>query len=151
MSGDDLEFDRLTEVLHKRVEEEKGDRRKKSDWTNKLATVLTLVSWVIVIAVWVVLDMASPERGMRFTQTFFEATFGTDANSVLRTRWNYTLVYAAYVLFLISIGTCAIAFVLNRFRMRRKTDKLKISILVIGGINIVAFVFFLIRFGYVIF
>jgi len=147
----DLDYDKITDLLNKRDEEEKKDRRKKKDLVSRMATLLCLGAWAIMIAVWVVLETASPDKGMRFTQTFFEVQFGADAASAMRTRWNYSLVYAAYIMMLASLGACAIAFVLNRMRMRRKTDKQKISILIIGGITVIAFVFFLIRFGAVIF
>ena len=151
MDFNDLNYDKITELLNKRDEEEKKDRRKKKDFIGRLATILCLGAWAIMIAVWVVMESASPDRGMRFTQTFFEVQFGTDSATAMRTRWNYTLVYAAYIMMLISMGACAVAFVLNKMRMRRKGDKYKISIFVIGAITIIAFISFLIRFGSVIF
>ena len=151
MDFNDLDYDKITELLNKRDEEEKKERRKKKDWISRLTTILCVCSWVILIAVWVVLETASPERGMRFTQTFFQVHFGVDASAATRTRWNYTLIYVAYVSQLICLGSCAIALLLNKMRMKRKGDKYKISIFVVGGITIIAFIVFLIRFGSVIF
>jgi len=151
MDDKDMSYDKLTEILNKRDEEEKKDRRRKPDLVSRLATILSLCAWVIMIAVWVVLETASPERGMRFTQTFFQLHFGTDAATALRTRWDFTLVYVAYILMLVSLGTCVIAFLLNKMRMKRKSDKYKKSIFVVGGITIIALVAFMIRFWSLLF
>jgi len=151
MDDKGLSYDVITELLNKRDADEKKDRRQRRDWVSRLATILCLCAWAIMIAVWVVLESASPERGMRFTQTFFLVHFGTDAATAIRTRWNYTLVYAAYILMLVSMGTCVIAFLLNKMRMKRKTDKYKKSIFVIGGITLIAFIAFMIRFWSVLF
>ena len=151
MADNGLNYDQITEILNKRDEAEKTDRRRKSDWVSKMATILSLLAWCIMIAVWIVLESASPERGMRFTQTFFQVHFGTDAASTIRTRWDHTLVYIAYILMLVSMGTCIIAFIMNKMRMKRKTDKYKKSIFIVGGITIIAFVAFMIRFWSVLF
>jgi len=147
MDDFDLDFDQLTEVLKKGAE--KVERRKKKDWVKQMAPILSLSAWALVIAVWVIIEAAAPERERRFITSFFDVTFGTAPS--IREKWDYTLVYVAYILFLVSIGICAIAFVFNRFRMRRETDKINKSIIVIGCITIVSFVFFIIRFGYVLF
>jgi len=151
MADEGLSFDQIEALLNKRDNDEKKDRRKSKDFIGRLTTILSLGAWAIMIAVWVVLEMASPEKGMRFTQTFFEVHFGVDSASSMRARWNYTLVYAAYVMMLVSMGSCIIAFLLNKMRMRRKGDKYKKSIFVIFGITVIAFVFFLIRFWSVLF
>ena len=153
MSGDDkgLSYEVITDLLNKRDAEERKDRRQKKDFVSRMATILSLLAWVIMIAVWVIIDTATPNRGMTFTQTFFQVHFGTDAAGAMSTRTNYTLVYTAYILMLVSIGTCIIAFLLNKMRMKRKSDKYKKSIFVIGGITLIAFTAFMIRFWSVLF
>jgi len=146
MDDNGLSYDAITDILNKRDEEEKKDRRQRVDWVGRMATILSILAWIIMIAVWVVVDTASPERGMRFTQTFFDVHFGVDASSAVRTRWDYTLVFIAYILQFVSMGTCIIAFLFNKMRMKRKSDKYKKSIFIIGGITIVAFIAFMIRF-----
>jgi len=152
MSNDDLDFTKLTEIINKNEEEEERKRtrgKKKKDPLNTAATIFSIVALGIMAAVWVVLEAASPEREMRFITSFFDVQFGTAP--VVRTRWNYTLVYVAYVLQLISIGTCLIALVLNYSRSKAKGEKMRKFIFVICGIVIFAFVVFLIRFGNVLF
>jgi len=149
MADDGLSYDQITDLLNKRDKEESKERRKKKDPVSRMATILSLGAWAVMIAVWVVLETASPDREMMFINSFFEAQFGVAGQG--RARWNYTLVYTAYILFLISFGACAIAFVLNIMRMKRKGDKYKKSIFVIFGITVIAFIFFLIEHGSVLF
>ena len=151
MDDKGLSYDAITDILNKRDEEEKKDRRQRIDWVGRMATILSLLAWLIMITVWVLIETASPDRSMRFTQTFFEVHFGTDASSAVRSRWDYTLVYIAYILQLVSMGTCVVAFLFNKMRMKRKGDKYKKSIFVIGCITIVAFIAFMIRFWSVLF
>jgi len=141
-----LSYDEINNIVNKRDEEEKKDRRQKIDWVSRMATILSVLAWLVMIAVWVVVDTASPDRGMRFTQTFFDVHFGVDASTGQRTNWNNNLIFIAFVLQIVSIGTCLIAFLFNKMRMKRKSDKYKMSIFIIGGITIVAFIAFIIRF-----
>ena len=149
MADDGLSYDQISDLINKRDNEERRERRKKKDPVSRMATILSLGAWAVMIAVWVVLETASPDREMMFINSFFEAQFGVAGQG--RARWNYTLVYTAYILFLISFGACAIAFVLNIMRMKRKGDKYKKSIFVIFGITVIAFIFFLIEHGSVLF
>jgi len=146
MADKELDYDILTEILNK---DKSGCRRRKADWVTKMATILSLCSWSIMTAVWIVLETASPEREMTFITSFFNVKFG--AETVIRARWDHTMVIAAFVLLLVSLATSVAAFLFNKMRMKRKSDKYKKSIFIIGGITIVALIVFLIRFWSVIF
>jgi len=147
---EDLDYDKITELLNKRDEDEKkAALKKKKSLRGSLVTILSLVPWVIMLAVWVVIETASPGREMRFITSFFSVQFG--ATPMARAGWNTTLVYLAYVLMLISLGLCLIAFTVNILGKRREGEKLKISVFIIGGITIVAFIFFMINFWSLIF
>jgi len=150
VSDTDFDYNQLTNIVNSVNGDKKStDRRKKKDWVGRMATILSLTAWGIMIAVWVVLDAAAPERVQTFTATFFRATFGTEI--VTRSRWDYTLVYVAYILMLVSLGASIFAFIFNKMRMKRKSDKYKISNVVIGGITVIVLVVFLIRFWTVLF
>jgi len=151
MDNEGLSFDQITAILDREEKEKKKDRRQRKDIISRLATILSLLAWAIMIGVWVVLEFASPDRGMMFTQSFFQWHFGTDATGALRTRWDRQLVYIAYVMMLISFGSCAFAFIFNRMRMKRKSDRYKKSIFIIAGVTLIAFIAFLIRFGSILF
>jgi len=149
MDDKDLSYNKITEFLNKEEEDSKKERRKKPDWVSRMATILSLSAWTIMLAVWVVLEAASPDREMMFINTFFNAHFGTAGFG--RARWDYSLVYTAYILLLVSLGTCVVAFLFNKMRMKRKSDKYKTSIFVIGGITIIAIIAFMIRFWSMLF
>ena len=122
------------------------ERRKKADWMVKMATILSFVSWAVVIAVWVVLDAASPEKDMKFISSIIR--MHNDVQTHIRTYWNQTLLSVGFVLLVASLAVCMIAFLFNKLRMRRKTDKYRKSLIVIGAITIIGIVAFLIRFGW---
>jgi len=150
MGFDDLDYDKITEILKKRDEEERlAELKKKRRLRGSLVTILSLIPWLIMIAVWVLIDIASPGREMTFITSFFNVQFG--AEPLARPAWNYPLIYIAYVLMLVSLGLCLIAITINILGKRREGEKMKKSVFIIGGITIVAFVFFIINFWTVIF
>ena len=151
MDFNDLDYDKITELLKKRDEEEKNARNKKKKLTGGFITVMSLCALCVMTAVWVILEMAAPDRNMMFITTFFDVHEHFTVAPVFRARWNYALVYVAYVLQLISLGTCTIAFVLNLSQKKSKAIKLKGIVIVAGLITVVAFTIFMIRFWYVLF
>ena len=112
------------------------ERRKKADWLVKSATIMSLFAWTVAFIVWVVLDIASPDRWLNYR--------GADVG---RSYWDERLLVIAFVMLLASLFICIVAFLFNKLRMRRKTDKYRVSVFVIGGITIVGIVSFLINFG----
>jgi hypothetical protein len=114
------------------------ERRRKSDWIVRMATILSVLSWLVAFSVWVLLDQASPERAHMFSRLF---------GIPVREHWNTTLLPIAFVLLFVALGICILAFLFNKLRMRRKTDKYRKSIFIIGGITIVSIVLFIMRFG----
>jgi len=115
-----------------------GERRKKADWIVNLAAILSLLAWLIALAVWVFLDMAAAEREHIFTRMFEVAVRG---------HWDVTLLPIAFGLLIAALCICILAFFLNKLRMKRKTDKYRKSVFIIGGITIIGIVLFLVRFG----
>ena len=114
------------------------ERRKKADWVIKMATIMSVVSWAVAFSVWIVLDRASPEKENMFSRYF---------NVNVRDYWNSSLLPIAFALLVASLCICIIAFVFNMMRMKRKTDKYKKSIIIIGCITILGIILFLVQFG----
>jgi len=153
MDLNDLDYDKLTELLEQRDREEAEERRRKKKFkVDSVPTVMGFIALCIMTAVWVMLEVAAPDRDMMFFRTFFDVH---DQHfmvaPVFRDRWNYALVYIAYILQLISLGACAIAFVINYTRVKTKGGKYKITVFVASGITTIAFVLFIIRFWNVLF
>jgi hypothetical protein len=132
----------LTEVIEISQEETQPapfvERRIKDDWVINAATLMSFTAWLVGFIVWAVLDRASPER---------EHVFMRIHNVAPRDYWDVAFLEIAFILLLISLGTSVIAFVFNMLRMRRKTDTLRKSIIIIAGVTIVGLVAFLMRFG----
>jgi len=120
------------------------ERRRKADWIVKMATILSLIAWAVAVAVWVVLDRASPEKEVEWF-TSIARKRGTDI--VIRDYWDSTLLPLAFGLLIAALAICVLAFFFNKLRMRRKTDKYRKSIIIIGIITIFGLALFLFRFG----
>jgi len=116
------------------------DRRKKNDLVVVLASALSVVCWILALAVWLFLDQASPDK---------VNVFSTWRNVLVRNYWDSMLLSTAFRLLLASVCISIIAFVCNLLRMKRKTDKYKKSIIIIGAVTIIGTVIFIIRFGWV--
>ena len=112
------------------------NRRKKADWLVKSAAALSIVAWFVAFAVWLLLDVASPDMWLNYR-----------GNEVGNANWDDNLLSMVFLLLLLSLAICIVAFVFNKLRMRRKTDKYRKSVFVIGGITIIGIVAFLLRFG----
>ena len=153
MGHDELDYEKITELLNKRDEEEKRARaKKKKDWRLIVAYTMSLIALFVMGTVWVILETAAPDRDMMFFRTFFtvhDQHFTVDPS--FRHTWNKSLLYAAYVMQLVSLGACLIASTINILHIKPKYGKFRITIFIISGITITAFVFFLIRFMNILF
>lgn len=149
MDSKDLKFDELSEMFNENPDTKSWDRRKKSDWVTKTPVILSIVVWCVLIAVWAILEQAAPDTEFGLFASFGRVVF--DLNPILRTRWNYALVFITFILLCISIVISVLAIIFNRMRMKRKTDRYRKSVFISGGVTVIALIAFLIRFGYVIF
>ena len=114
------------------------DRRKRTDWVSNMATVLSVVSWFIAFGVWGLLDKAQPDK-----ENFFSRALGLD----VRQSWDTSLLQTAFFLLIAAFVICVLAFVFNMLRKRRRSDKYKKSIIIIGGITLLGIILFIVRFG----
>ena len=121
------------------------ERRKKADWIVNMAAILSAISWGVAIMVWFVLEAASPEREMTFIASILRVHF--DSPTQIRAYWDTALLPIAFSLLILALATCATGFVFNKMRMRRRTDKYRKSIFILGGITIIGLVVFILQFG----
>ncbi|MCL2576649.1 MAG: hypothetical protein FWE27_01170 [Defluviitaleaceae bacterium] len=115
------------------------ERRRQADWVINAATVLSVISWLVAFFVLTVIQMAAPER----RNFLSEVNIGAAA----RTTWDATLLPFAFGLLVLSVLASIAAFIFNAMRMRRKTDRYRKSILIIGALNIIG----LFAFSYIMF
>jgi nitric oxide reductase large subunit len=118
------------------------ERRKQPDWMIKGSTILNVISWFLTAIAILIIDIASPNQENMFTHYF---------GGVERNVWNDGFILMAYITLVLSVVSCLTAFTFHIMRKRRKADKIKISIFVIGGITIAIFIIFVFRFGFQLF
>jgi hypothetical protein len=115
-----------------------SERRRQADWVVNAAALMSLVSWIFSIVVVFVMEQASPE-----SPDFFTYNFG----GVVRTTWDLRLLNISFWLLIFSVLVCVAAFIFNMMRMRRKTDKIRKSIVIIGIANLLGLSVFTLRFS----
>ena len=121
------------------------NRRKQADWVVNSAAVLSVLAWVFAFVVLLILDIASERQAMRGLQD----VLGADAR---QTNWNIPLLRQIGLIVLVfSFLSSVAAFIFNMMRMRRKTDKYRKSVIVMGLITLAGIVFYIIAYGYIIF
>ena len=126
------------------------NRRRQADWVVNAAAVLSVLAWVVAFLVLLILDIASDSVQMQGLQTWLAG--GTAAGGTARTGWNIVLLRQVGLILLVVSFLCSVAaFIFNMMRMRRKTDKYRKSVIIMGLITLVSIVFYVMRFGDVIF
>ena len=114
------------------------ERRRQADWVVNAASILSVISWLVAFAVVLVLDIAAPERANFFTNVF---------DGVVTPTWNQTFLPFALILLILSFCSCIAAFIFNMMRMRRKTDKYRKSVIIMGVLTLIGIIAFIFRFG----
>ena len=120
------------------------NRRKQADWVVNAAAALSVIAWVVAFFVVLVLDIASDRPAMPGLQTWL-------GGGPVHPVWNATLLPVGLVLLVVSFLCSVAAFMFNMMRMRRKTDKYRKSVIIMGLITLAGIVFYVIRFGPYIF
>ena len=127
------------------------NRRRQADWVVNAAAVLSVLAWVVAFSVVLVLDIASENVQMQGLQTWLASGGGT-AGGGSGSGWNIVLLRQIGLILLVVSFLCSVAaFIFNMMRMRRKTDKYRKSVIIMGLITLVGIVFYVMRFGDVIF
>ncbi|MCL2499861.1 MAG: hypothetical protein FWE90_05940 [Defluviitaleaceae bacterium] len=118
------------------------ERRSRPDWMVKGATVLNVIAWLLTSVSLLAIDIASPNLDNMFTHYF---------DTVERSVWDEFWILMAYILLVLSVVACLTSFIFHIMRKRRKTDKLRKSIVIIGALTLIGFALFIYRFGFQLF
>ena len=121
------------------------ERRRQSDAFVRAAIIMSALAWIVLFAVWIIMYFAG-----------FVGNYGnTPINIILEIpeqhQYSLRLIPIAFTLLVVSLLICLAAFIFNRLRMRRKTDRYRISIFIVGGVTIIALIAFLMNFGSLLF
>ena len=114
------------------------ERRRRSDWMVNASAVFSVVSWLFTIIGLLFIDVAAPRQTNFFTNVF---------DGSAQVSWNSNVLVFSYVLLVFSIASCITAFAFNMMRMRRKTDRVRKSVIIIGLTTIIGFILFTITFS----
>ncbi|SFB90305.1 hypothetical protein SAMN05660443_0835 [Marinospirillum celere] len=113
------------------------ERRKGKDPVLHSISVLGAVSWILMIPVFFLIDRARPE-----VETFIERWQGI----VIDPNWDAeTFRYAVFLLVIIMVLS-AIGLFLSSLRSKRKTDSIRLNLVVVFGLAFVGTAYYLGRF-----
>ena len=115
-----------------------NERRRQVDWVVKAASALSVTAWLVAVASVLLLDIAAPAR-----TDFFSNVFGGQVS----TAWNVAILRVILFLLFLSLCACVVAFIFNMSRMRRKTDKYRKSVIIMGATSFIGIIIFLSRFA----
>ncbi len=115
----------------------KLDRRKGSDLWVKVLEWLGVFGWLLMFAALFIFDRAKPE----------DKNFLVKATKVgARTTWNQELTN--YLFYLMIFGLCIsiIGIAINSRRYRRKDDRFRITLIILGVISIFGIIKYILSF-----
>ena len=112
------------------------ERRKGPDAVVKAVWWTAGISWLLFIAAIIFVETARPE-----TETFFDRQFDIS----IRDYWNENALQYVFFILVMNLAVCAIGFMLNMMRHKRKTDKISKSILILGTMTFAGILWYLLR------
>ncbi|HEX3028042.1 MAG TPA: hypothetical protein VHT34_01765 [Clostridia bacterium] len=99
------------------------ERRKGPDLLVKWIRWTVISGWLLIIAALLVIAEAKPEE-----KNFFDRLF----ENQVRESWDSNLLFGAFILLIILYLLCIIGFIFNLRRSKRKSDRISISIILLG-------------------
>lgn len=100
-----------------------SDKRKGPDLILRLISLSSIILWGFIILNFCVILSAKPE---------FESFFDRLLNLTVRDYWDYRLLNISLVTSLIQFILSVLALFLNTRRLKRKTDRIRASIIIIS-------------------
>lgn len=100
----------------------KNDRRRGPDWVRRLFGWLAILAWLCFILALLLVHFARPEMDTGLVR-YWELEIRDDWHPLL-TNWLQWILYATAVL-------SAISLLLNRLRLRRKSDRLHFNLVLL--------------------
>lgn len=112
------------------------ERRRKPDGLIRFVTFTSIVDWLMIILCMMLIIYAKPEQTNMFYEMF---------NIPVRSYWNYPLLNLVFILFIILFALSVLGIIMNMLRQRRRTDKIKKSLVIQAVISIIGIVILLIN------
>ena len=112
------------------------ERRQKSDGIIRLVTFVSTLGWLLVILCSGLTIYAKPEQTNLFYEMF---------NVPVRNYWNYSLLNIVFNLLIILLILSLFGILINALRHRRKTDKIRKSLIFQAMMSVVGIILLLIN------
>ncbi|MDD4295889.1 MAG: hypothetical protein PHC69_02915 [Ruminiclostridium sp.] len=96
----------------------KEERRAKADILSRWLEISSIVAWVALFVVIVLWQNASPQ-----SETLLDRLFNVERSSA----WNFRLLNIVFYLFVFLFVFSAVSIFLNFKRLRRSTDRIRLS------------------------
>lgn len=96
----------------------RAERRKKPDILCRFLEIAVIIVWFVMLMILLLLHFAQPQR-----ETFFNILFDAEANKAMDFALLDTAFYMLVFLFVFSL----ISLILNFKRLKRRTDRIRIS------------------------
>lgn len=112
------------------------DRRRGPDPLVKGINYMVIVSWLIILIVFMIVAIAKPQ-----TESFLDRY----NNVSLRATWDKTLIeYAFYMMFPLFLA-CIVGLLINSSRMQRRTDRYKKSLIFFLFLSMGGIIYYFLR------
>jgi len=113
------------------------ERRRKQDWVVRSVSIISALGWLFAIVSLLLAGQAQP-RG----EDFFTRIFHTQVASYL----DVGMLEVAFISLLVSFVACAVGFVANMARHRRKSDRFNKSVIILGIVSFLGIIAFLLTY-----
>jgi len=112
------------------------ERRQKPDGIIRLITFISTIGWLLIIFCSGLTIYAKPEQTNLFYEMF---------NVPVREYWNYSLLNVVFLLLVFLLALSLFGIFMNAMRNRRKTDKIRKSLIFQAFMSIVGIILLLIN------
>lgn len=123
---------------HPGLDHARERRRKRDIWVKSLSWIAA-VGWMVMLSALVVFERAKPHYEQFFLSRDFR--YRRDPNVF----WDNTLVDILFLLMLAGIGISAVGLYINYKRNRRKTDRIRFSLVVLLLASLAGSIIYLLR------
>ena len=121
------------------------ERSRKPDWVLRSVTVVTLIGWITSVAALALYYLGAPKESRPWNVKPGQEIGGGIIPA------NIDLLRGTFIAILVSCVVCAVGFVLNVTRHKRKTDKFNRLLITLSGVSLLLLIVFLINYGSYIF
>jgi hypothetical protein len=100
------------------------ERRKGPDVLLKAISIITGITWFVILLIFAIVSYAKPQIETRFFNNLFKVP--------IESEWNKTLLPFAIIMLASCVIICLVGIVINATRHKRRTDRFNKSLIFFG-------------------